>query len=51
MGINIEKGRQITYHLPASKWDETNFCTLMEDKYFVFDGHTSNDVLERLKKL
>ncbi len=52
MGINTEKGKQITYHLPASKWDETDFCThiLGKEKYF-FDGHTSADVLKRLKEL
>lgn len=50
MGINQLEGNQITYHLPDSKWDETEFA----DELSVapkFDGHTSADVLERLAKL
>lgn len=50
LGINKEKGEQITYHLPISKWEETNFAEDLE-KAPEWDGHTSNDVLERLKKL
>lgn len=50
MGIGSVKGKQITYHLPLSKWEETNFCFDME-KAPEFDGHTSNDVLNRLKTL
>ena len=49
LGINKEKGKQITYHLPMSKWDETDFAETLE-KAPEFDGHTSQDVLERLKK-
>lgn len=50
LGINREPGKQITYHLPISKWDETEFaytCSVKPE----WDGHTSNDVLERLKGL
>lgn len=50
LGIGKEKGQQITYHLPISKWDETNFADTL-DKAPDWDGHTSNDVLERLKGL
>ena len=49
MGISREKGKQITYHLPIEKWNETEFaytCSLKPE----WDGHTSEDVLERLKK-
>lgn len=50
LGIGTHKGTQITYHLPISKWDECSFaCTY--DRAPEFDGHTSADVLERLKNL
>lgn len=50
MGIGKEKGKQITYHLPLSRWEETDFAETL-DQAPEFDGHTSEDVLERLKKL
>lgn len=50
LGINKEKGKQITYHLPESKWNETDFAEPLELAP-EFDGHTSADVLERLKQL
>jgi len=50
MGINKEDGEQITYHLPESKWDDTYFAKTL-DKAPEFDGHTPEDVLERLKNL
>lgn len=50
LGIYYEKGNQITYHLPMSKWDETFFAEIL-DKAPEYDGHTSADVLERLKTL
>lgn len=50
LGIGTEPGEQITYHLPESKWEECNFATTL-DKAPTFDGHTSADVLERLKLL
>ena len=50
LGIYKEKGRQISYHLPMSKWEETNFVETL-DKAPEFDGHTSADVIERLKYL
>ena len=50
MGINIAAGKQITYHLPQTKWDETNFCQVLPPyNEYKFDGHSSNDVLDRLK--
>jgi hypothetical protein len=51
LGIDIAKGSQITYHLPMSKWDETHFVDDTYDQAPEFDGHTSADVLERLKTL
>ena len=50
LGLGTEPGEQITYHLPMSKWDECSFAATFE-KAPEWDGHTSADVLERLKKL
>lgn len=50
LGLGKEKGEQITYHLPMSKWDETDFAETLELAP-EYDGHTSDDVLERLKSL
>lgn len=51
MGIGKEKGKQITYHLPDSKWNETQFCQVIMPSEYEFDGHTGSDVLERLKTI
>jgi hypothetical protein len=52
LGMFREPGHQITYHLPLSRWDECDFAvTLDHDHAPEFDGHTSKDVLERLKRL
>lgn len=51
MGIGKEKGNQITYHLPISYWDECEKTAQVLDKAPEFDGHTSADVLERIKNL
>lgn len=50
MGIGVAQGHQITYHLPVSYWNE---CSFAETRIMPpeFDGHTSNDVLQRLKNL
>ena len=50
LGIGKEKGEQITYHLPMSKWEYTSFAETL-DRAPEFDGHTSDDVLKRLRKL
>jgi hypothetical protein len=47
MGIGMEQGEQITYHLPMSFWNKTNFANVIEKPPF-FDGHTPKDVLQRL---
>lgn len=47
LGIYKEPGKQITYHLPISRWGETDFAETL-DKSPDFDGHTSDDVLKRL---
>jgi hypothetical protein len=50
LGISDEKGKQITYHIPLEKWNDCNFAC-DRDKAPEFDGHTSQDVLERIKNL
>lgn len=50
MGIRKKKGTQITYHLPMARWDECGFAETLPAAP-EFDGHTSADVLERLKRL
>lgn len=48
LGLNTEKG-QITFHLPIEYWDE---CDVKEiERNSEYDGHTSNDVLSRIKSL
>lgn len=56
LGVTMKDGKQISYHLPTTYWKEceelitgANFKTL--DKAPEWDGHTSQDVLERLKQL
>jgi hypothetical protein len=50
LGINKEKGKQITYHLPMTEWARCgNFETLTNAPEY--DGHTSQDVLQRLREL
>ena len=41
---------QISYHLPNEYWDKCDFIKTM-DKANKWDGHTSDDVLERLLKI
>ncbi len=50
LGNRQVAGRQITYHLPNSRWDETDFAFTL-DRAPDFDGHTAEDVLQRLKSL
>jgi hypothetical protein len=49
MGIGKEKGSQITYHLPMKRWEECEKISEVLEKAPPFDGHTSKDILERLK--
>ena len=49
LGMNKETGTQITYHIPMKYWDECYFIEL--EKAPEFDGHTSADVLTRIKSL
>lgn len=51
LGMNKEKGEQITYHLPLSRWEDTEFAETLE-KAPEYDGHLSNtDTLERISRL
>lgn len=50
LGVNKEAGTQITYHLPMSRWDDCAFAETL-DIAPEFDGHTSSDVLKRLREL
>jgi hypothetical protein len=49
LGIGTEKGKQITYHIPLSRWEECSGIAV--EPAPEFDGHTSQDVLERIKQL
>lgn len=53
MGMRKEKGKQITYHLPARFWHEVCDIQGIEilEKAPEWDEHTSDDVLHRLKDL
>ena len=46
----IGHSTSMTYHLPISYWDQCDFAETFEQAP-PFDGHTSQDVLERLKNL
>lgn len=50
LGMYTEPGKQITYHLPQSQWNQCSFAAILE-RAPEFDGHTSADVLERIAKL
>jgi len=47
LGMNTEFG-QITYHLPEKYWDAAEVKEI--ERNFDYDGHTPDDVLERLGK-
>lgn len=44
-------GQQVTYHLPARLWDSAWWLREYDHAPVEWDGHTSNDVLDRLKGL
>lgn len=48
--IDPQNRKQLSYHLPMEYWDKAYFAKGYET-YPDFDGHTSNDVLERLGAL
>lgn len=47
LGLRKAKGKQMTYHLPDRLWDACSFAETLPAAP-EFDGHTSDDVLERL---
>lgn len=52
LGVNYKGGgKQVSYHLPMSKWDETDFVFNTLEFAPEWDGHTSSDVLNRLSLL
>lgn len=54
LGINRKRGEQITYHLPISKLIDCDFARTVsyeEGNVPKFDGHTPDDVLNRLREL
>lgn len=50
LGIGVEAGKQITYHLPNSYWAECAAFAVIRQAAPEFDGHTSSDVLKRMKR-
>ena len=46
-GMVLQEG-QISYHLPDRLWPEVERLGIVVDKAPEFDGHTSDDVVERL---
>jgi hypothetical protein len=48
LGIGDQPGHQITYHLPMRLWDDAAFVKTLH-RAPEWDGHTSNDVIERIK--
>lgn len=50
LGMQEDEGTQMTYHLPISRWDDCTFANDLE-RAPEYDGHTSADVLKRLKNL
>jgi len=50
LGINKKKGEQMTYHIPLSRWEDIDVAETLK-KAPKWDGHTSDDVLERIKEL
>ncbi len=51
LGLFTEQGKQISYHLPMSRWKECTFFANQLSTAPEFDGHTSQDVLKRLREL
>lgn len=49
-GINTEPGKQISYHIGLKYWDEFDFVETYE-RAPKWDGHTSDEVVERLRKI
>jgi len=51
LGIYMQAGKQITYHLPDKYLEECKRFATVFDKAPEYDGHTSADVLTRLSNI
>lgn len=51
LGIGTENGKQITYHIPIERWQETDVFAETLERAPEWDGHTSDDVIARLLAL
>ncbi len=51
LGLVHEKSGQITYHLPEKHWEKVSAVIKVLDKAPEWDGHTSQDVLNRLDEI
>ena len=47
-GLTLPMVGEITYHLPLSEWDATPYLLAL-DRAPAWDGHTSTDVIDRLR--
>jgi hypothetical protein len=47
LGVTIPGIGQISYHLPEKYWHDAFFA---DEREWAFDGHTSDDVLKRIKQ-
>jgi hypothetical protein len=50
LGYRMKHGKQITYHLPMSLWESCDFANT-RNRAPKFDGHSSEDVVDRIKNL
>lgn len=50
LGYRTRPGKQITYHIPISRWEETNFATTRK-RAPKHDGHNSQDIINRIMNL
>jgi hypothetical protein len=51
LGIHRTQGDMITYHLPIKDWERVCEFACVLDIAHPWDGHTSSDVLLRLKQI
>lgn len=51
LGIGKGYGKQVTYHIPIERWNEVDFVLEELEKAPEWDGHSSDDVIDRLKNL
>lgn len=49
VGIGYKPGTQITYHLPDDRWNDADFTVWSRAPKY--DGHSSDDVIKRLKQI